>query len=273
MNVVSYIRVSSNDQAVSGYSIPAQLERIRAYAFSQDWSLIHEYIDAGQSAGSMARPQMNQMLEDIKKDRMIKAIIVYRLDRLGRNIKDMLTLVARLQKRKVGVVSLTEHIDLTSATGRLLFNMLCSIAEYEREVTRERIIMGLEKKLEETGRMNGGIPFGYQADHQGNIVIVEREAIAVNRIFNLYLEHENYGRIAREIQEYYPGKNWVTNIVKRMLLNQKYIGTSVVHFNGKDSIHEDVYPVVIEKALFNRVQLLITRNKKERKKRLQKRLL
>ena len=137
MRVVGYIRVSTEDQAREGVSLAAQQAKLEAYAVVKDWTLVELIRDEGASAKSLKRPGLERLLALVDA-RQVDVVIVYKLDRLTRSVKDLNSLVERFDKKGVALVSLQESLDATTATGRLMMNLLASVSQWEREVIGER---------------------------------------------------------------------------------------------------------------------------------------
>jgi len=138
--VALYARVSTTQQDPD-----VQLLELRTLATTRGWRVIGEYVDAGISGASTSRPELSRLLADAHRGRFA-GILVWRLDRLGRSLRHLVTVVEDLLARGIEVISATEpHMDSTTPTGRLLRNIFASVAEYEREMIRERVIAGLRK--------------------------------------------------------------------------------------------------------------------------------
>ena len=132
LKVAIYVRVSTEEQAQSGYSIPAQIEKLQAMCKSQDWQLLPAYVDDGYSGKDMDRPAMQRLLADGRKKKF-SVILVYKLDRVSRRLSDLVSLGEQLERQGIGLRSITEPFDTTNPAGKLLFNMLGSFAQFERE--------------------------------------------------------------------------------------------------------------------------------------------
>ncbi len=138
--VALYARVSTNQQDPD-----VQLRELRALAAARGWTISKEYVDAGISGATTSRPELSRLLADAHKG-CFAGILVWRLDRLGRSLRHLVTVVEDLLARGIEVISATEpHMDSTTPTGRLLRNIFASVAEYEREMIRERVTAGLRK--------------------------------------------------------------------------------------------------------------------------------
>ncbi len=139
MKVGLYARVSTLDK---GQDTEVQLRDLRSYAQARGWSVISEYVDKGQSGAKDRRPELDRLMEDARK-RKIDLIVCWRLDRLGRSLKHLILTLDELQGLGVGFVSYNENLDLTTSTGRLMFQLLGAFAEFERNMVKERVIAGL----------------------------------------------------------------------------------------------------------------------------------
>ncbi len=138
--VALYARVSTNQQDPE-----VQLRELRALVAARGWTISRKYVDTGISGASTSRPELSQLLADAHKG-CFAGILVWRLDRLGRSLRHLVTVVEDLLARGIEVISATEpHMDSTTPTGRLLRNIFASVAEYEREMIRERVVAGLRK--------------------------------------------------------------------------------------------------------------------------------
>ena len=131
-----YARVSTHDQQ----TLPMQLEALRAYATQRGWEISTEIQDVG--SGSIERPKREQLLKAARR-REIDAVLVWRLDRWGRSVADLVLTLKELNELGVGFVSLTEALDLTTPTGRAMAGLLAVFAEFEREILRERVRAGI----------------------------------------------------------------------------------------------------------------------------------
>jgi site-specific DNA recombinase len=127
MQVIDYSRVSTSEQASEGVSLEMQATKIAAHCPVKDWPLSEVITDAGQSAKSLNRPGMQELLEMVEAGQVF-TVIVYKLDRLTRSVADLDRLVKLFDKKGVALVSLQESLDATTATGRLMMNLLASVS-------------------------------------------------------------------------------------------------------------------------------------------------
>ncbi|MGK5083992.1 recombinase family protein [Bdellovibrionota bacterium FG-1] len=132
-----YSRVSTTDQ-----NAQIQVEELRRYSAARGWEITSELVDEGYSGGSDARPGLKQLLA-LARSRRIDVIVVLKLDRMFRSMRGMVVLLQELAELGVQFVSIKEQVDLTTSAGRLLGNLISSFAEFERDIIRERTLMGL----------------------------------------------------------------------------------------------------------------------------------
>jgi len=147
MKAALYSRVSTHDQQ----TLPLQLKAMRAYAKKRGWKVALEIKEVG--SGAKTRPQREELLRAARR-REVDVIIVWRLDRWGRSLADLVTTLKELAEVGIGFVSLTEAIDLTTPSGRALAGMLAVFAEFERDILRERVKVGIAQARDE-GRSHG----------------------------------------------------------------------------------------------------------------------
>jgi len=186
-----YTRVSTDaglDQDFN--SLDAQYDAAQAYIRSQahaGWTLVRtRYDDGGFSGGSTDRPALQQLMADIKAHR-VNTIVVYKVDRLTRSLADFAKLVELFDAHGVSFVSVTQQFNTTTSMGRLTLNVLLSFAQFEREVTSERIRDKIGASKRKGLWVGGVVPLGYQAKDR-KITVVEQEAKTVHHIFRRYLE-------------------------------------------------------------------------------------
>src|SRR5712675_750215 len=262
-----YTRVSTEhglDQEFN--SLDAQYDAASAYIKSQahaGWTLIRpRYDDGGYSGGSTDRPDLQRLLDDIRSGKL-DVIVVYKVDRLTRSLADFAKLVELFDAHSVSFVSVTQQFNTTTSMGRLTLNVLLSFAQFEREVTSERIrdkIAASKRK----GLWVGGIaPLGYETKDR-KIVVVEEEAERVRTIFRRYLELGSLNLLMADLRE----RGIVTKVrslktgrtvggipftrgpLAHFLRNRFYIGE--VAFKGEVLPGEQ--PAILDRDLFDAVQ-------------------
>src|SRR5688572_24501795 len=181
-------------------SLDAQRESCAAYILSQaglGWrALAKHYDDGGISGGTMERPALQDLLGDIKLGK-IDVVVVYKIDRLTRSLMDFARIVEVFDAHKVSFVSVTQQFNTLSSMGRLTLNVLLSFAQFEREVTAERIRDKIAASKSKGMWMGGAVPLGYRVDNR-KLVIHPEEAETVRQIFQIYLEAGSVRRLAQQ---------------------------------------------------------------------------
>lgn len=176
---IGYIRVSTDEQSSSGLGLASQEEKVRAMAVVKDASAGFDVIsDEGYSAKSLDRPGIKRIMQMVER-REVAGIIIAKLDRLTRSVKDLGALVEMLDKRGAALVSAAESCDTATAGGRMIFNLIGAIAQWEREVIGERTRDGLAQ-LKKRGEHAGMVRYGYRSSglkkHEGSGKLVQDEA-------------------------------------------------------------------------------------------------
>jgi DNA invertase Pin-like site-specific DNA recombinase len=139
MKVALYARVSTNDK---GQDPEMQLRELREHCQRRGWEVVNEYIDIGISGSKDSRPELNKLMADAKR-RKLDAVLVWKLDRFGRSLKHLVNSLAEFESLGVAFISLKESLDLTTPAGRLMFGIVCAMAEFERDLIRERVKAGI----------------------------------------------------------------------------------------------------------------------------------
>src|SRR5580698_4569262 len=165
MKAIGYVRVSTDRQAEQGVSLEAQEAKIRAMATVQGVHLLDVVVDGGESAKSLNRPGLQRILGLINAG-TVQAVIVAKLDRLTRSVKDLCGLLELCEKRKVALVSVAESLDTGSAAGRLVITIMAAVSQWEREAIGERTRDALRHKRG-NGERVGNIEFGSRLARDG----------------------------------------------------------------------------------------------------------
>lgn len=194
-----YIRVSTQEQAIEGYSIPAQKEKLIAFCKAKDYMVDDIYIDGGFSGSNMDRPGLQKLLSDIE-NKDTDVVVVYKLDRLSRSQKDTLYLIEDMFLAKgIAFVSMRESFDTSTAFGRAMVGILSVFAQLERENIKERCMLGKEERAKE-GLWGGGIdPFGYDYIPEKDMLVPNANSELVKRAYKLYLEGYGAPTISKKI--------------------------------------------------------------------------
>ena len=249
-----YTRVSTEDQAKEGFSLDAQLEKLRSYCKARDWEIAGEYIDDGYSGRYVKRPAYNRMMEEINK---WDAILVIKMDRIHRNSKNFMMMMEYLKKEEKEFVSMTESLDTSTAMGRFVMDIIQRIAQLESEQIGERVYVGMEQKAKTNGGVLGfNIPYGYYYSN-GKLTINHNESENVKNIFQNYLNGISMKKIAKELNlKSIPtklNKTWGTQTVSLILKNPVYCG----YLHWEDYLNPSTHPPIVDKNSFNEVQKLI----------------
>jgi site-specific DNA recombinase len=262
MKIAAYVRVSTNEQAQEGYSIPAQKNRLEAYALSQGWEIVQWYVDEGESAKDLNRTELKRMLKAIEHG-IFDCVLVYRLDRLTRSVMDLFSLLNTFDKYNIKFKSATEVFDTTNAMGRLFITIVSALASWERENLGERVRMGMQQKAREGKWTVANPPLGY-VSNDSVLTINPSEAAIVKEIYNLYLSGMGMWKIAGHLNDrgIYPrsGKAWNQNPIGYILKNPIYIGRTRYNYRvNKDQYFEveGIVPPIISEEEFNLVQQMI----------------
>lgn len=243
-----YIRWSTEDQG-QGHTLAIQSDACRHYCLSQGWAVQEQliYVDDGWSGSSLDRPGMSRLRSDVATGN-VEAVVVYKLDRLSRNIKDVIALVLDEWESRCIVRSTMEPIDTASDTGKLTFTLLSSFADFERGTIRARTLSGKKKNAEQGRNAGSPYPFGYErGDKTGTYRVVESEAAVVRQVFEMYSQGMGCLPIADRLNEMgienrtsgpgrhrlSPGK-WSNTAVLRVLSNPIYTGQLVYGRNSRN---------------------------------------
>lgn len=196
---IGYIRVSTDDQAESGLSLAHQRAKIEAFAMATDLSLVEVIEDAGESAKSMNRPGLLRAIEAVRRGEA-GALVILKLDRLTRSVRDLGTLVDLFEKTGAALISVQDSINTSTAAGRLVLNVLGSVAQWEREAIGERTAAAMQVK-KGRGELVGAVPFGFDLGDDGKTLIPnsqEQEALSILR--ELRAQGLSYRKIGAELE-------------------------------------------------------------------------
>jgi len=262
-----YTRVSTDQGLEQDFnSLDAQHDAAQAYIRSQahaGWTLIRSrYDDGGYSGGSTERPALQQLLADVRT-RKVDVIVVYKVDRLTRSLADFAKLVELFDGHGVSFVSVTQQFNTTTSMGRLTLNVLLSFAQFEREVTSERIRDKIAASKRKGLWVGGMAPLGYETKDR-KIIVIEDEAERVRTIFRSYLKLGSLNRLMADLRK----RGIVTKVrslktgqsiggipftrgpLAHFLRNRFYIGEVV--FKGE--VFPGQQPAILDRDLFDAVQ-------------------
>jgi site-specific DNA recombinase len=274
-----YTRKSSEEGLDQSFnSLHAQREACEAYVLSQQhegWQLLAtEYDDGGFSGGNMERPGLRRLLEDIAAKR-VDTVVVYKVDRLTRALSDFARIVEQFDKQGISFVSITQQFNTTTSMGRLTLNVLLSFAQFEREVTGERIRDKVAASKKKGMWMGGTIPLGYDLGERA-LIVNETEAVQVLEIFTQYLrlrsvsdlyEHLEKTTIRSKVRTSSSGRTYGGFIISRgtlyhLLSNPLYIG-KVAH---KGVLHLGQHEAIVDPEIWEQVAALLKANRVNRSK-------
>ena len=240
-----YIRVSTDAQREEGYSIDAQKEMLQAHCVSKGIKKYEYYIDGGFTGSNIERPEMQRLITDVKNGR-ISHVIVYKLDRLSRSQKDTLYLIEDVfNPYGVDFISMNESMDTSTPLGRLMLGILSAFAQLERENIQERTRMGMRERVKAGLWMGGGrVPFGYDYDKSKGIIVPNKDAERVKKIYALYLQGYSTSKIAQKVGLKYE------KLAYQILTRKSNAG--YIQYNGEEYLgqHEPIISLeTYEKAM------------------------
>ena len=224
-----YVRVSTEDQAKDGFSIHAQKQKLTKYAEANDWDIFDYYVDDGISGKNLdGRPQVIRLLKDVEEGK-INNVLIYKLDRLTRSVRDLIYLIELFEKHSCTFNSQTEKIDTSNAVGRMFVKIIGIFAEFERENLAERVSFGYEQKTREGNYTNTNGVYGYDyVVKDKKLVVNEYEKELVNKIFDLYIDGISYFKIAQKLNneniKTKRGGRWAASTIQSIINNPLYVG-------------------------------------------------
>lgn len=273
-----YTRKSSDEGLDQSFnSLDAQREACEAYIASQKhegWKTLKaRYDDGGASGGNMEREALQRLLAEIDQGR-VDMVVVYKIDRLTRSLADFAKLVERLDAAGASFVSVTQQFNTSTSMGRLTLNVLLSFAQFEREVTAERIRDKIAASKKKGLWMGGLVPLGYDKTDDG-LVINSNEAELVRSLFDAYLDLGNVRALKKRADQLglrtktrtlksgrtVEGRPFSRGRLYHLLQNQIYIG-KIKH---RSELYEGLHDAIIQQALWDAVQSRLSQNAIERR--------
>ena len=245
--VLGYSRVSSEEQAAHGISIEAQRDILNGYA-AMTSQQIRIYEDAGFSGKNTSRPALQQLLSDCRSG-SVSAVVVWKLDRLSRSLRDTLTIIEDVfQPRNITLVSVTESIDTSTPSGRMMLNLLASFAQLEREQDSDRVVMAHKHLARDCKYLGGHVPLGYCIDAEKHYQLDPVSAPVVRRVFDMYLARAGYTPILDYLNSFtFPGTrktSFKKSDLNNLLKNEIYAGVYIRRL-GADPRHRITSPETI----------------------------
>lgn len=248
-----YTRVSTEDQAKEGFSLDAQLEKLRAYCTARGWQIAGEYIDEGYSGRKTKRPAYTKMMEEIEQ---WDAVLVIKMDRIHRNSKNFMFMMEDLNKKGKEFISMMESLDTSTAMGRFVMDIIQRIAQLESEQIGERVYIGMEQKAKTNGGVLGfNIPYGYDYTN-GKLQVNQNEAYTVRQIYSWFISGKSTGEISKMLNEAkLPTKRgglWAKKTISTILKNPIYCG----YLHWEHYVNKSDHASIIAVQDFDKVQEL-----------------
>ena len=262
-----YCRVSSDERLDQSFnSIDAQREAGIAYVASQKaegWELVPDfYEDPGFSGGNMERPGLKRLLKDIQAGK-IDIVVVYKIDRLSRSLADFAKMVEVFDNHMVSFSSVTQQINSATSMGRLMLNVLLSFAQFEREVTGERIRDKIAASKRKGMWMGGSVPLGYRVENRA-LHINPEEAELVQRIFEQFIAEQSTTKIVKELNEQgiqtKRKKAFCKQSIYKILHNRNYIGEISHKGESFPAQHERL----IDQITWERTHAILSQDNRQR---------
>jgi DNA invertase Pin-like site-specific DNA recombinase len=240
-------------------SLHAQREACEAYIASQrseGWVLVRDqYDDGGISGGTLERPGLKRLMQDVE-DGLVDVVVVYKIDRLSRSLADFAKLVEVFDQHGVTFVSVTQQFNTTTSMGRLTLNILLSFAQFEREVTAERIRDKIAASRKKGIWMGGVPPYGYRVENR-KLIIDEEKAEHIRWIFSRFVEIGSATELARQIDQrglLTPKGNRIDKkYLYRLLNNRAYIGEAVHKGESYPGEHE----AILDRVIWDKVHTIL----------------
>jgi len=183
---IGYVRVSTDDQVREGVSLDVQETRIRAYCEAKSWQLVSVVRDEGKSAKDLKRPGLQEILGALpKRQRCFDVLVVVKLDRLTRSVRDLGNLIDAFKRARVGFTSIQESVDTASASGELFFNLVASVSQWERRAIGERTLSAMAHLRAQGRRISRQPRFGVRFDAAGRVEPDPREQATLSKILQL----------------------------------------------------------------------------------------
>lgn len=255
--VALYIRVSTEEQALNGDSLRTQREELTKYALKNGFHIYGIYEDDGFSATNLKRPALQRLLKDVEQNK-INRILITKLDRLSRGVRNYYKVLDVLDEHGVFWQTIFEKYDSSTASGRLHINIMLSVAENESAQTSERIRSVFKTKVESKEIISGKIPIGLKKENK-KVVIDDKTKQVVLDAFNFHAETTSVYRTFRKLDLKYPELKLNYMRTYRMLTNKLYIGIKETRYGEV----KDYCPAIIDKDKFYTTQKLMNKNQRK----------
>lgn len=252
--VALYVRVSTEEQAINGDSLRTQREELTKYALKNGFHIYGIYEDDGFSATNLKRPALQRLLKDVEQNK-INRILITKLDRLSRGVRNYYKVLDVLDEHGVFWQTIFEKYDSSTASGRLHINIMLSVAENESAQTSERIRSVFKTKVESKELISGKIPIGLKRQDK-KLVIDENKKQIILDAFQFYKETTSAYQTFQKLDLKYPELQFNYMRVYRILTNKLYIGIKQTRYGDI----EDFCPAIINKIDFENTQRLLDKN-------------
>lgn len=230
-----YARVSTDEQAHTGTSLAAQLDRCRSHADDSGWHIVGTFADEGISGALSSRPALNQILR-LVEDGEVDVVVITKLDRIARSLRHLLDLLDLHERHDVQLVALDDTIDPSTASGRAMIHLRGVFAELERQLIRERTTEGLIRRVHEGGWPGGPPPYGYRIidnpTSSGKILAINEDEAAIIKLAHRMITCDGYstGEVAQELNRLGTqpriAQRWTHWILRHLLLNGRGLSGS-----------------------------------------------
>ncbi|MCE5286070.1 MAG: recombinase family protein [Pelosinus sp.] len=287
IRVAIYVRVSTEEQAEHGYSIDAQLDKLRQHCKLYNHVIVYEYVDRGISGKEMTkRHELQKLLRDAEQG-LFDEVLVWKINRMSRNTKDLLEIVEQLNKNNVYFRSFSESFDTASPMGKFALQMMGAVGELERNTIVENVKLGMKQRAK-MGYRNGGSCLGYKSievasgelkNKKTTLEIVPEEAAIITKIFDLYVSGRGFRSIANQLNhegcKTKKGNAFATDSIREIITNPIYIGMvrynrfenwSEKHRRGKNTkpiMVQGKHEAIISQDIWDKAQLLFAQRSKE----------
>jgi len=242
IRVVWYARVSTTEQASEGTSLDFQKSQLTGYCQLQGWTVVNSYVDGGYSGKNADRPGLQRLLTDAKLG-LFDKMVVFKLDRLARNLSLLLEIEKTLKEHGITLISMKESVDTSTPTGKMAFSLFGVVSEWDRANIVERTRNGRLQRYKEGCWGGGKAPYGYSYDKKTRkLIINESEARVVRRMYSEYVNGKSLFAISQGLnQDHIPprakrSQGWWQTAVRQVLLNPVYRGTEVVNRHAHISL-------------------------------------
>lgn len=245
-----YTRVSTEEQAMEGFSLDAQMRRLEAYCELEGWQVAGHYREEGQSGRNVNRPEYQRMMSETDK---WDVVIVLKMDRIHRNSVNFAKMMDDFENQGKDFCSVQEQFDTSNAMGRFVRDIMQRIAQLESEQIGERVKFGMEQKARYgMGFLGSGHPYGYTYNH-GNLEVVNDEMYIVRAIYKLYCNGKSMDNIAESLNEALipakKGGKWNKQSICNILHNPLYAG--YVKWDG--TIKQGTHSAIIDTEVYESI--------------------